>query len=774
MRRVLSVHHYPDFGGPHNEIRTIEAELHDLGFETVVLLPGDKGTADGRLRGVVDVRITSLHRLHRPPSIRSNVVALGSTWADIQRIRRVIREVRPDLVRVHGTQNPHGAIAAWLERVPVVWVISNALSVYPHWVRWLGLLVPRLLASVVLANGVATIRSYPGWNRLGRRTFVYYPGVDTERFVPVDPAQRRLRKKALGLRPEAPVVVSIGGISPIKGTDLFLDVAERVAAAVPGSQFVLVGATTDRNRSFEAAIRASVLHRKIKSVTFLGHRDDVEHVLAAADVAVIASRSEGTTTTAGEAMSSGVPVVATDVGAVREVLPDGRAGFLEPLDREDLIASRVVQLLKDGALSVRMGRSGRSVAVARYAPPRAALAQARAYEYALREPRTRWGSGTRRPAEVGLGRGFGRPSDAAVEAVRRNPRDWLKLQCPRCLNSMPSRRLGSGWICDACGWTGLVVGEIPILLADPEFSAHDEVDHHRQDRRKAAQVTHFNEATEEEFEITRPHGTVRLYRFLLGEKFRRAVGPIRNELAEASALTVCGGSGMDAEYLVRAGASVTTSDVSLGAAQRARLRSERYELGLHSIVADVERLPLADQSVDVVAVHDGLHHLEDPYLGLSEMARVARRWVVVTEPSRAFATKLAIRFGMALEAEVAGNRVARLDPSEVARFLEYRGYVVLRAERYAMYYPHQPGIGFGLLSRQLVYPITRSAWRLANALIGRFGNKMVVVAERHRSLKDAFGTSSLPDILEAERPPSGRRVRQPGRTRSADRDAASR
>lgn len=267
-------------------------------------------------------------------------------------------------------------------------------------------------------------------------------------------------------------------------------------------------------------------------------------------------------------------------------------------------------------------------------------------------------------------------------------------------------------------------------MDDSGLVEHDEIDHDNRHAQKDAQARHFDRVAEQEFEIVRPHGTPRLYRFLLAEKFRRAMGPIRPHLVGAATLTVCGGSGMDAEFLARAGAAVTTSDLSLGAATRAMARSERYGLGIQSIVADVEHLPFADRSVDLVAVHDGLHHLVDPYTGLSEMARVARRWVVVTEPARASVTRLAIRLGLALETEEAGNRVARMEPSDIAAFLEARGYVVLRAERYAMYYPHHPGAVFALLSRPIVFPIVRVGWRLANALLGRFGNKMVVVAER--------------------------------------------
>ena len=94
-----------------------------------------------------------------------------------------------------------------------------------------------------------------------------------------------------------------------------------------------------------------------------------------------------------------------------------------------------------------------------------------------------------------------------------------------------------------------------------------------------------------EFEISRPHGAPALYGRLLEEKFRRGVSHVRSGARRQRVLVVCGGSGMDAEFLARTGASVVTSDISLGAARRARQRAERYGLSLRAVVADVERLP---------------------------------------------------------------------------------------------------------------------------------------------------------------------------------------
>jgi ubiquinone/menaquinone biosynthesis C-methylase UbiE len=175
---------------------------------------------------------------------------------------------------------------------------------------------------------------------------------------------------------------------------------------------------------------------------------------------------------------------------------------------------------------------------------------------------------------------------------------------------------------------------------------------------------------------------------------------------------------------------VVSTDISLGAARRAAERGRRFGVPLIPLVADVERLPFADRSFDLVFVHDGLHHLEDPMVGLREMARVARRAVSVNEPARASATRTAVRLGLSVEHEEAGNRVARMSMPEIEEVLRGAGFEIGRAERYAMLYRHEPGGPTRLLSRPSVSGIARGAWRAGNAVIGRFGNKLTVQALR--------------------------------------------
>jgi ubiquinone/menaquinone biosynthesis C-methylase UbiE len=300
------------------------------------------------------------------------------------------------------------------------------------------------------------------------------------------------------------------------------------------------------------------------------------------------------------------------------------------------------------------------------------------------------------------------------------------------------RREDRGYACPGCGTTYPVADGIPVFVKE-DAALHDELDHLHAEHtghdgaghgHKAEQSAFYDRAELAEFEIERPLGAPRLYRYFLAEKFRRSVEPFDGRLDGWTALTVCGGSGMDAEFLARAGATVISSDLSIGAAQRAMERARRHRCPIAPIVADVEHLPFADHSVDLVYVHDGLHHLENPSAGLAEMARVARRAVCVNEPSRAAATPLGVRFGLALEREEAGNRVARLVAAETAAILESKGFDVVRADRYAMYYHHVPGRMMELLSRPLMLPLAVAWWRIVNRVVGRFGNKLTVVALR--------------------------------------------
>jgi SAM-dependent methyltransferase/uncharacterized protein YbaR (Trm112 family) len=301
------------------------------------------------------------------------------------------------------------------------------------------------------------------------------------------------------------------------------------------------------------------------------------------------------------------------------------------------------------------------------------------------------------------------------------------LRCPACRSDLAWS--ASAASCGACGIDYPVTDGIIVLVAPGSDIHDDELDHdHGAHNRK--QAAWFDQASHEAFEVSRPRGAPKLYGWLLRRKAHLALEPAKGQLAGRIGLVVCGGSGMDAEFLSERGMRVITSDISLGAARRAGERGRRHGIPLLSIVASAEQLPFADGAIDLVYVHDGLHHLADPLPAMDEMARVSGRWVAITEPARAAATRIAVRLGWALEREPAGNVVVRLDPADVAGRLEDHGFTTVRSRRYAMFYRHEPGAVMAFLSLAGLRHLAMAALRILESASGRVGNKLVVVARR--------------------------------------------
>ncbi|MEO0565692.1 MAG: glycosyltransferase family 4 protein, partial [Chloroflexota bacterium] len=190
---------------------------------------------------------------------------------------------------------------------------------------------------------------------------VLYPGVDTERFSP--------RADGPGLRTEisvpdgVPLVAMIGRYQQVKGQDVFVRAMWGVLRRHPNAHFLMVGDNPDGGggRAFRERVERLVESRPAARgrFHFLGHRADVERVMAAADVIVCPSHFESFGMVNVEAMATATPVVSTNEGGPREVIVDGVTGYLVPPNDPDAIAERVIELLFSAETRRRFGAAGR-------------------------------------------------------------------------------------------------------------------------------------------------------------------------------------------------------------------------------------------------------------------------------------------------------------------------------------------------------------------------------------------------------------------------------
>lgn len=159
--------------------------------------------------------------------------------------------------------------------------------------------------------------------------------VDAAAFPPVDAAQRTESRRRLGLPLEAPIVVYLGALSGEKRPDRAVELGRRR----PGLHVLIVGDGPLRPRLEDEA-------SGLPNVSVLGPTTTPREVLAAADVVVIPSDTEGIPGVAIEAGLTGVPVVASDVGGISSVVLDGETGYLVPAGDDDALATAVDRALE--------------------------------------------------------------------------------------------------------------------------------------------------------------------------------------------------------------------------------------------------------------------------------------------------------------------------------------------------------------------------------------------------------------------------------------------
>lgn len=182
-------------------------------------------------------------------------------------------------------------------------------------------------------------------------------GVDTGHFAPRH--DRRAIRERIGIDDATPVVILVAALRPEKNHELFIETARRVAREIPSVRFLVVGDGPCRPHLEHLANESGAT----KNVLFLGSRGDVAELLAASDLFLLTSKVEANPVSILEAMSTALPVVATRVGSIPDVIADGNTGYLVPCENPEEMAKRVISLLRNPGQSLRMGIAGRRTVV---------------------------------------------------------------------------------------------------------------------------------------------------------------------------------------------------------------------------------------------------------------------------------------------------------------------------------------------------------------------------------------------------------------------------
>jgi glycosyltransferase involved in cell wall biosynthesis len=310
-----------------------------------VLIAGPDGLLTDEAKCLPGVEILILPALGRHIDVLSDVAAL---FALVQ----VFRRLRPTIVHTHSSKaGILGRWAAWFARVPIILHTIHGYGVtpaQPSWLRRFLIMLERVtgwITSHWIAVAQADRKTGIQWGLFDEHhVSVVRPGIDPKPFLSaLPPSDRASLRAEFGASPNDWLIGTVACLKPQKAPEDFVAVAKRVCETIPRARFVLIG-----DGELRPSIEALVVQYGLKNrVHLTGWRRDISTAMKTFDAFLLTSHWEGLPRVLLEARATGIPVVATRVGGVEEVIVEGRHGWLSRAGDISTLSEQLCRALQE-------------------------------------------------------------------------------------------------------------------------------------------------------------------------------------------------------------------------------------------------------------------------------------------------------------------------------------------------------------------------------------------------------------------------------------------
>jgi glycosyltransferase involved in cell wall biosynthesis len=305
-----------------------------------------------------DVRLICLRHLVRDLQPFSDLAAFFS-------LLRIIRREKPHIVHTHTSKaGILGRWAAYFCRVPIIVHTPHGHVFWGYFNSWqtrLFILLERGTARIT--NAIVTITPQEKEDHLRFRIApeekftVIHSGVDLGAFL-AGCSQPAAVTAALGIPPETTVIGTVGRLTAVKGQETLIRAASELIRQGEKIFLVLLGDGELRQDLEQLTIRLGIAEH----VHFPGWRSDVAQVMALFDIFCLPSLNEGMGKVLVEAMAMGKPIIASDIGGIRDMVRSGENGLLVPAGDAEALVEAIARLCRDPDGRRRMGDAGRQMA----------------------------------------------------------------------------------------------------------------------------------------------------------------------------------------------------------------------------------------------------------------------------------------------------------------------------------------------------------------------------------------------------------------------------
>jgi glycosyltransferase involved in cell wall biosynthesis len=300
-------------------------------------------------------------------------------------VRRAILDARPDIVHTHlEFADVLGTLAARRLGIPSIstqHVIDTPSPGSREAMRFrlTAWVLRRYGRRVIAVSEGARLHHIEAAGLAPGRIITIHNGIDVERFSDVAPGTRERVRRRLRIEPDAPVVVTVAVLRRLKGIQHAVATMAELHHRHPGLRYLIVG-----DGPYRASLEGLVADQRLNDVVvFAGSRADIPDMLAAGDLFVLPSLTEALPTVLAEAGAAGIPIVATTVGGVPEMVSNGSSAILVPPRDEAGLFEALDRLLSNPRQAAAMGRAGRRIARERFDVRRQAAVLVEEYRHLI-------------------------------------------------------------------------------------------------------------------------------------------------------------------------------------------------------------------------------------------------------------------------------------------------------------------------------------------------------------------------------------------------------
>jgi glycosyltransferase involved in cell wall biosynthesis len=357
--KILRIINRFNIGGPTYNATFLTRFISDE-FETLLIggLPEADEQDSLHIPGAYGVEPVLIPELKRKPNLRSDRQAY-------KKIREIIEEFKPDIVHTHAAKaGAIGRRAALSAKVPVIVHTFHGHVFHSYFGKaktWLYKTIERRLAkkSSIIAISELQKLELSRDHRItkAQNIKVIQLGFDLSRFAELRQTDRQTVREELGLAADEVAVAIIGRLAAVKDHAFFLDVVRQLAGTTKQKfKVFIVGDGAERSLIEKETVRINAQFPEL--ITLTSWIKDIARFNAAMDLICLTSKNEGTPVSLIEAQASGVPVISTDVGGVRDIVLEEETGIVVPVG--DLLAyvTQMRILIDDEKKRLKMSQNG--------------------------------------------------------------------------------------------------------------------------------------------------------------------------------------------------------------------------------------------------------------------------------------------------------------------------------------------------------------------------------------------------------------------------------